>query len=202
MLFEILGLGCGSGPLTGRYFPPVGGFLYFLRVRARPSSRSSRACRCSAARRGDLLDVVLYLARPRDRAARRSSLRVRSRSTSSPLAVLVPLAGIADKTLFLAARAEHYWVTIVCFAFAGNWIAGAKAVQIALWFWAGFSKLNHHFPTVVCVMTSNGPLHALPVAAAAHVPRLSARPPPLAAGHRHGARGRAARVRRAGSRSC
>ena len=31
LLFEGLGLGCGSGPLTGRYFPPVGGFLYFLR---------------------------------------------------------------------------------------------------------------------------------------------------------------------------
>src|SRR6185503_5030935 len=31
MLFEILGLGCGSGPLTGRYVPPVGGALYFLR---------------------------------------------------------------------------------------------------------------------------------------------------------------------------
>src|SRR6185436_18563261 len=31
MLFEILGLGCGSGPLTGRYFPPLGGALYFLR---------------------------------------------------------------------------------------------------------------------------------------------------------------------------
>src|SRR5215813_3962156 len=31
MLFEGLGLGCGSGPLTGRYYPPVGGFLYFLR---------------------------------------------------------------------------------------------------------------------------------------------------------------------------
>src|SRR6202034_3656763 len=31
LLFEVLGLGCGSGPLTGRYFPPVGGFLYFLR---------------------------------------------------------------------------------------------------------------------------------------------------------------------------
>jgi len=31
LLFEVLGLGCGSGPLTGRYFPPIGGFLYFLR---------------------------------------------------------------------------------------------------------------------------------------------------------------------------
>src|SRR5947209_14793823 len=31
LLFEVLGLGCGSGPLTGRFMPPVGGFLYWLR---------------------------------------------------------------------------------------------------------------------------------------------------------------------------
>ena len=31
MLFEGLGLGCGSGPLTGRYAPPLGGALYFAR---------------------------------------------------------------------------------------------------------------------------------------------------------------------------
>ena len=31
MAFENLGLGCGSGPLTGRYRPPVGGALYFCR---------------------------------------------------------------------------------------------------------------------------------------------------------------------------
>jgi hypothetical protein len=29
-----------------------------------------------------------------------------------------------------------------------------------MWFWAGVSKLNHHFPTVVCVMTSNSPFTA------------------------------------------
>ena len=31
LLFEVLGLGCGSGPLSGRYLPPAGGFLYWLR---------------------------------------------------------------------------------------------------------------------------------------------------------------------------
>ena len=31
LLFEVLGLGCGSGPLTGRYLPPFGGLTYFLR---------------------------------------------------------------------------------------------------------------------------------------------------------------------------
>jgi hypothetical protein len=99
-----------------------------------------------------------------------------------PLVVLVPLLGVADKTLFLAARSEHYWVTIACFVFASAadagspapayvcgssaqahafwsipWVGPAKAVQLALWFWAGVSKLNHHFASVVCVMTSNSP---------------------------------------------
>src|SRR5207244_123371 len=68
------------------------------------------------------------------------------------------LLGLLDRTIFLAFRGEHYWTTVVCFAFAPNWIAGAKAVQLALWIWAGFSKLNHHFPAVVCVMTSNSPV--------------------------------------------
>jgi hypothetical protein len=31
LLFEVLGLGCGSGPLTARFMPPIGGFLYWLR---------------------------------------------------------------------------------------------------------------------------------------------------------------------------
>ncbi len=75
-----------------------------------------------------------------------------------PIAILVPIIGLADRTVFLALRAEHYWTTTVVLAFAGNWIAGAQAVQLALWFWAGFSKLNHHFPTTVCVMTSNNPV--------------------------------------------
>ena len=31
LLFEVLGLGCGSGPLTGRFMPPLGRFLFWLR---------------------------------------------------------------------------------------------------------------------------------------------------------------------------
>ena len=45
------------------------------------------------------------------------------------------------------------------FATGAPWLPGAKAVQAALWFFAGVSKLNHHFPAVVCVMTSNSPCH-------------------------------------------
>ena len=31
MLFEVLGLGCGFGPLNLRFMPPLGSFLYWLR---------------------------------------------------------------------------------------------------------------------------------------------------------------------------
>jgi hypothetical protein len=75
-----------------------------------------------------------------------------------PIVVILVVLGIADRTLFLAARGEHYWTTLVCIVFASNWIAGAKAVQLALWFWAGVSKIGPHFPAVVAVMTSNSPV--------------------------------------------
>ncbi len=151
LLFEVLGLGCGSGPLTGRYLPPFGGFLYFLR----PGTIKLPLLRFLGRRRS-LLDVALY-ALLLVAAVRALVAPAPGWSHFLPIVALVPLLGLTDKTIFLAARAEHYWVTIVCFAFARDWIAAAKAVQLALWFWAGVSKLNHHFPTVVCVMTSNGP---------------------------------------------
>ncbi|MSZ77776.1 MAG: DUF3556 domain-containing protein, partial [Actinobacteria bacterium] len=31
LLFEVVGLGCGSGPLTSRFNPPIGAILYWLR---------------------------------------------------------------------------------------------------------------------------------------------------------------------------
>src|ERR1700726_4226861 len=61
MLFEILGLGCGSGPLTGRYFPPLGGFLYFLRPRTTKLPAFPGLPVIGGSRRS-VLDVVLYAA--------------------------------------------------------------------------------------------------------------------------------------------
>jgi hypothetical protein len=156
MLFEGLGLGCGSGPLTGRYFPPLGGFLYFLRPGTTKLPLFPALPILGGFKR-TWLDVALY-------AGLIGSLIFALVSPEIDVAIFAAIAaiavvlGLADRTIFLALRAEHYWVTIVCFVFAENWIAGAKAVQLALWFFAGFSKLNHHFPTVVCVMTSNSPV--------------------------------------------
>jgi hypothetical protein len=160
LLFEILGFGCGSGPLTARYMPPIGGFLYFLRPGTTKLPLFPGVPLIGGTRR-TFLDLTLYA----------TTIWLLLWTLISPqilpeqllaLVVIVPVLGVLDKTLFLVARGEHYWTTLVVFAFAGNWIAGAMAVQLALWFWAGFSKLNHHFPAVVCVMTSNSPFMRIP----------------------------------------
>lgn len=156
LLFEILGFGCGSGPLTGRYLPPLGGALYFLRPGTTKQALFPRAPWIGGLRRS-WLDVALY-------AAALLLLLVAlcaaapGRMVLATLAVLLPLLGVLDKTLFLAARGEHYWTTLLVFVLAADFIPGAKGVQAALWFWAGVSKLNHHFPAVVGVMTSNSPV--------------------------------------------
>lgn len=156
MLFEGLGLGCGSGPLTGRYFPPIGGLLYFLRPGTTKRPLFPALPLLGGIRR-TWLDVALYAAilvcllRALVAPELNSQLLI-------PIVVLAPLLAIADRTIFLALRAEHYWVTTMCFVLAGDdWIAGAKWVQLALWWWAGVSKWNSHFAGVVCVMTSNSP---------------------------------------------
>ncbi|MEY2933209.1 MAG: hypothetical protein RL033_3958 [Pseudomonadota bacterium] len=156
LLFEILGLGCGSGPLTGRYWPPLGGALYFLR----PGTTKLPVfpgLRWIGGQTRSWLDVALYAAH----AALLLAALLGPEPTRAQLcgiAVLLGLLGVLDKTLFLAARAEHYWTTLLIFVLAGDFIPGAKGVQAALWFWAGVSKLNHHFPAVVGVMTSNSPV--------------------------------------------
>ena len=156
MLFEGMGIGAGSGPLTGRYIPPFGGVLYFLRPGTTKLPLFEGAPIIGGSRR-TWLDVLLYAAN--------AALVVAALTSPSPprellvgIAILVPVLGVLDKTLFLCARGEHYWTTIMVFVLASDFIPGAKGVHAALWFWAGFSKLNHHFPAVVGVMTSNNPL--------------------------------------------
>ena len=156
LCFESLGFGCGSGPLTGRYLPPVGGFLYFLRP-----GTTKRPLFEFLGHRRTVLDVLAYAALQLFLLNALIAPELTS-SLLMPIFAIALLCGVLDKTIFLATRAEHYVVTLACFLFASNWIAGAKAVQLALWFWAGVSKLNHHFPGVVGVMVSNSPVMRFP----------------------------------------
>src|SRR5262249_3723486 len=75
-----------------------------------------------------------------------------------PIVLLLALCALADRTIVLAARVEHHGAMIVCFLFGGNWIAGCKAVQLAVWFWAGVSKLTIAFGYVLPGSVVNNPL--------------------------------------------
>lgn len=154
MLFEVTGLGCGSGPLTARYVPPVGGALYFLRP------GTVRLPLLGAGTRRRVVDVLLYASLL---VALVVGLLAPALATRHLLAVagILGVLGLRDKTILLAARAEHYLVVVLVFLLADDvtqWLAGSMAVWGALWFFAGFSKLNHHFSAVVCVMMSNSPV--------------------------------------------
>lgn len=159
MLFEGLGLGCGSGPLTARFFPPFTAFLHFLRPGTTKRPLFAGLPVLGGYRR-TALDVLLY-------ATAQALLVAALVSDGVQLGVVIAIAGIyvvlalCDKTIFLSARGEHYWTAVVVFALASNWIPAAQALWIALWFWAGVSKLTHHFTSVICVMASNAPPLAL-----------------------------------------
>lgn len=156
MLFEVLGLGCGSGPLTGRYFPPIGGILYFVRPGTTKIPFFPGLPLLGGHRR-TFLDVVLYLALL-GCLGRALIAPVVTSDMLLPLVIGLPIIGLCDKSIFLAARSEHYLSALICFLFPADAIAGNKVVWAAIWLWAATSKLNVHFPSVIAVMHSNSPL--------------------------------------------
>jgi len=155
-LVEVLGFGCMSGPLGLRIWPPFTAALHFLRPGTTKLAPFPNLPLLGGTTR-TWLDVALYA------ALVLSLLRalVQPEITAAhliPIVVLLPLCGLGDRTILLAARVEHHFAMIVCFLLAGNWIAACKWVQLAIWFWAGVSKLTVAFGYVVPIMTANNPL--------------------------------------------
>lgn len=160
MLWEALGLGAGSLPLTLRFSPPIGGFLYWLRpgtVRLPPWPDRIPLTR------GDTrtpFDVLLYLGF----VATAIWLLVATDAggvdpaTIGFLLAFLALLGLRDKVPFLAARAEIYVPFLIIFLFpADQLFVAAQFVFFCIWWGAASSKLNRHFPFVVTVMISNTP---------------------------------------------
>ncbi|MGW1738071.1 DUF3556 domain-containing protein [Nocardia sp. NPDC001965] len=171
MLFEVLGLGCGFGPLNNRFFPPMGSVLYWLRpgtIRLPPWPDRVPGTRGD---RRTLFEVVLYAALlvmlpvalvsdgtgPDD--ALGTSVGVLPVWQIAAVLGLLAVLGLRDKTIFLAARGEVYGALAVTFLFGGaGLIVGAKVVFVVIWVGAAVSKLNKHFPFVVSTMMSNSPV--------------------------------------------
>ena len=115
MAFEAIGLGCGSGPLTGRYNPPLGGALYFLRPGTTKMPLFRRMPVLGGVRRS-VLDVALYIAYLLSLFRVLVAPAVTVELLIVPV-VILPVLGLADKTIFLASRAEHYFTALVAFLF-------------------------------------------------------------------------------------
>lgn len=159
MLWEVLGLGAGSLPLTLRFSPMVGGFLYWLRPgTTRLPPWPDRVPGTKGTTR-TWLDVALYAGL----LASAVFLLLSSGDVLDPVAVGVLLAflaalGLRDKVPFLAARAEIYGTLAIIFLFPlTNMVIAAQLVFFCIWWGAASSKLNRHFPFVVTVMISNTP---------------------------------------------
>src|SRR3954468_15036415 len=161
VLWEILGLGCGSMPLTFRFVPPIGGILYWLRpgtVRLPPWPDRVPLTRGSTR---TPLEVLLYVGVLASAVYLLVSDPARGRLQPGAIAILLGLLillGLRDKVSFLAARPEVYGPLLVVFLFPlHNMIVAAQIVFLCIWLGAASSKLNRHFPFVVSVMISNTP---------------------------------------------
>jgi Transmembrane protein of unknown function (DUF3556) len=167
MLWEVLGLGAGSLPLTLRFSPMVGGFLYWLRPGTTrlppwpekvPGTRGTTRTWLDVALYGGLLAALLFnlLSGGIDGGVG-AAARLDPVAVGALLALLVAL-GLRDKVPFLAARAEIYGNLAIIFLFPlTNLIIAAQLVFLCIWWGAASSKLNRHFPFVVTVMISNTP---------------------------------------------
>ena len=167
MLWELVGLGSGSMPLTFRFLPPIGGILYWLRpgtIRLPPWPNRVPLTRGTTR---TIVDVGLYagvlgmlvalLASDGQAVAGAAAGRL----DPTPLAVLVGLLvllGLRDKVSYLCARPELYGLLLVVFLFPLDQLfVAAQIILVCIWFGAASSKLNRHFPYVVAVMISNTP---------------------------------------------
>ena len=171
MLFEVLGLGCSFGPLAGRYNPPMGSVLYWLRpgtIRLAPwpnrvpLTRGTNRTPVDAALYAAFL-ILLVAALVSDGSRPIPSLGtdigvLAAWHTISILAVLAVLS-LRDKVIFLATRGEVYVPLAVAFLLTGpDMIVAAKLVFMVIWVGAATSKLNKHFPFVISTMMANSPL--------------------------------------------
>jgi hypothetical protein len=159
MLWEVLGLGAGSLPLTLRFSPMVGGFLYWLRPGTTrlppwpervPGTRGTTRTGLDVSLYGALLAAMVFLLLSHGE-------RLDPIAVGAMLAILAAL-GLRDKVPFLAARAEIYGTLAIIFLFPlTNLAIAAQLVFFCIWWGAASSKLNRHFPFVVTVMISNTP---------------------------------------------
>ncbi|MGH3577682.1 MAG: DUF3556 domain-containing protein, partial [Mycobacterium sp.] len=171
MLFEVVGLGCGFGPLNNRFFPPLGSILYWLRpgtIRLPPWPGRVPLTKGTARTAVDAALYAALLVMTAWALFSDGTGPVPELGTTVGLLPgwqiwvvlgLLAVLGLRDKVIFLAARGEVYATLTLTFLFGGvDMIVAAKLVFLVIWMGAATSKLNKHFPFVISTMMSNNPL--------------------------------------------
>jgi len=161
MLWEIIGLGSGSMPLTFRFLPPIGGVLYWLRPGMMRLPPWPDRVPFTRGTRRTLFDVALYAGVLCSAGYLLFSDGDAGHLQPGAVAVtlgFLGLLGLRDKVSFLSSRPEVYGFLLVVFLFPiENMIVASQIVFVCIWLGAASSKLNRHFPFVVSVMISNTP---------------------------------------------
>lgn len=185
MLLEVIGLGGAFGPLCGHFAPMLGNIRFWVRPGTLRMAPWGRRVPLTGGDERTVVDVVLYLAVLASLAypllASAEPVTHLPAGTGPqelvpplafvPILIAMPLMGLRDKVIFLAARSEQY-LPIMLFSATLGWLAtrdGASATEFVnlvvafkiiicvVWIGAGVSKIGEHFINVVPVMVSNSP---------------------------------------------
>lgn len=169
-LLEAIGVAGSWGPLAGKFAPMTGGILYWARTGTIKLPPWSNRIPFTSGDSRTPLDVVLYLGAlvallagvvlpGADVAGQVGEHGLVRPALLIAAAALLVLAGLRDKTLFIAARGEQYLPALLIFALLGpvDMIIAGKLLIVSVWIGAGVSKFGKHFSNVVPPMVSNTP---------------------------------------------
>jgi hypothetical protein len=182
MLLEVIGLGGAFGPLCGHFAPMIGNIRFWIRPGTIRMAPWGRRVPFTGGDERTIFDVVLFvgvlasLVYPLAIDAEPVSVALLGgvgpqelipAEAFIPILVTMPLMGLRDKVIFLAARSEQYLPIMLFSAWLGwsidsgadfvDLVVAFKIIICIVWIGAGTSKLGHHFMNVVPPMVSNTP---------------------------------------------
>ena len=171
VLYEILGLGASSGPLSFRFSPMFDGARYWVRTGTLRVAPWPNKVPFTSGDHRTPWDVGLYLVILANLVFLLVTPGVASPDlpgndagliASAPVLTLIGLLivmGLRDKVVFLASRAEQYMPAMFFFAVLGfvDMIVAVKIAMVIIWVGAGVSKFGLHTTNVVAPMLSNTP---------------------------------------------
>jgi hypothetical protein len=185
MFLEVVGLGGAFGPLCGHFAPMLGNIRYWVRPGTIRMAPWAKQVPLTGGDERTVFDVVLFLgvlaslllplvisadAVPHVPAGSAAQELVPAWAFI-PILLTMPLMGLRDKVIFLAARSEQYLPIMLWSAILGavalrsdataadfvNLVVVFKIIIVVVWVGAGVSKLGEHFINVIPPMISNSP---------------------------------------------